>query len=116
MEHKNHKNKTQAIYFSHRSRPSETHLILNGQTIPFMNHVKYLGMNFVKRITWKLHIEMTEAKAFRIFIRIYSLFKNERLRANIKLTLHKAPIRSIITYACPTSELEATYLLNLQQL
>jgi hypothetical protein len=30
---------------------------------------------------------MTEAKAFRTFIKIYSLFKSERLSANIKLTL-----------------------------
>jgi hypothetical protein len=42
---------------------------------------------------------MTEAKAFRTFIRIYSLLKSERLRANIKLNLHKALIRSEITYA-----------------
>jgi hypothetical protein len=33
-------------------------------------------------------IEMTEAKAFRTIIRIYSLLKNEHLSANIKLTLH----------------------------
>jgi hypothetical protein len=29
-----------------------------------------------KRITWRMHIEMTEAKAFRTFIRIYSLCKS----------------------------------------
>jgi hypothetical protein len=45
-------------------------------------------------------IEMIEAKAFRTSIRIYSLFKSERLSANIKLTLHKALIRSALTYAC----------------
>jgi hypothetical protein len=37
-----------------------------------------------------LHIEMIEAKAFRIFIRIYPSFKSEWLSTNIKLTLHKA--------------------------
>jgi hypothetical protein len=36
-------------------------------------------------ITWRLHIEMIEAKAFRTFIRIYSIFKCERFSANIKL-------------------------------
>jgi hypothetical protein len=40
---------------------------------------------------------MIEAKAFRTFIKIYSLFKSERLSINIKLTLHKALIRSIMT-------------------
>jgi hypothetical protein len=38
--------KTQAIYFSHRLRPPETHLTLNGRNIPFVNHVKYLGVIF----------------------------------------------------------------------
>jgi hypothetical protein len=32
---------------------------------------------------------MNEAKAFRTFIRIYSILKSERLLANIKLKLHK---------------------------
>jgi hypothetical protein len=39
---------------------------------------------------------MIEAKAFRTFIRIYSIFKSERLRANIKLTLHKALIKAVM--------------------
>jgi hypothetical protein len=43
-------------------------------------------------ITWRLHLEMIEAKAFITFIRIYSLLKSERLHANITLTLHKALI------------------------
>jgi hypothetical protein len=44
---------------------------------------------------------MIEANAFRTYIRVHSRFKSERLRTNIKLTLHKALIRSVITYACP---------------
>jgi hypothetical protein len=52
-----------------------------------------------------MHIEMIEAKAFRAFIRIFSLFKSERLSANIKLTLHKALIRSVMICACPACEL-----------
>src|SRR5215470_4423480 len=40
-------------------------------------------------------------------------FKSERLNANIKLTLHKALTRSVMTYACPAWEFAAdTYLLN----
>jgi hypothetical protein len=39
---------------------------------------------------------MIEAKAFRTFIRIYSLFKSERLSVSIKLTLHNALIRSCL--------------------
>jgi hypothetical protein len=42
---------------------------------------------------------MIEARAFRTFIRIYSLFKSERLNANIKMALHKALFISVKTYA-----------------
>jgi hypothetical protein len=60
---------------------------------------------------------MMEAKAFRTFIRIYSVFKSERLSANIKLTLHKEIIISVMTYACLSWELAAdTYLLKLQRM
>jgi hypothetical protein len=59
----------------------------------------------------------TEAKAFRTFIRIYSLFRSERVSVNSKLTLHKAVISSVIIYACPAWELAAdTNLLKLQRL
>jgi hypothetical protein len=43
--------------------------------------------------------------------------KSERLDVNIKLTLYKAFIRSILTYACPAWEFAAdSYLLKLQRL
>jgi hypothetical protein len=48
---------------------------------------------------------MIEAKALRTFIRIYSLFRSERLSTNIKLTLHKA--LSIMNYAFPAREFAA---------
>jgi hypothetical protein len=60
---------------------------------------------------------MFKAKAFRTFIRIYSLFKSERLSANIKLTLHKALIRFVINYAGPAWEFAAySHLIKLQRL
>jgi hypothetical protein len=67
-------NKTQAIYFSHRIRPPESFLTLKGRNIPFVNNVKYLGVIFDKKITWRSHIELIETKAFRAFITTYSLF------------------------------------------
>jgi hypothetical protein len=42
--------------FSHGLRPSEAHLTLNGRNIPFVNHVKQLGVIFEKRITWRVQI------------------------------------------------------------
>jgi hypothetical protein len=87
------------------------------KTLRSMNDVKYLGVIFDKNITWRSHTEMIEGKAFRAFITTYSLFKSKRLSTNIKLTLHKALIRSVITYACPAWEFAAdTHLLKLQRL
>jgi hypothetical protein len=59
---------------------------MNGRDISFVNHVKYLGVIFHKGIIWRLHIEMIDAKVFRTFIRVYSLFRSGRLSADIKLT------------------------------
>jgi hypothetical protein len=60
---------------------------------------------------------MIEVKAFRTFIRIYSLFKSEWLSTYIKLTLHKALIRGAMTNACPAWEFAAdNHLLKLQRL
>jgi hypothetical protein len=47
---------TGTIYSSHRRRSSGAHLTLNGPNISFVNLVKYLGVIFDKRITWRLHI------------------------------------------------------------
>jgi hypothetical protein len=114
---KSNEENARAIYFTHQNKPSDSPLTLNGRNIPFVNGVKFLGLIFDKRMTWRLHIEMIEAKAFRTFIRIYSLFKSERLNANIKLTLHKALIRSVMTYAYPAWEFETeSHLLKLQRL
>jgi hypothetical protein len=48
------------------------------------------------------HIRTKEAKAFREFVRTYSLFRSERLGTNIKLTFHSALVWSAMTYTCPT--------------
>jgi hypothetical protein len=45
---------------------------------------------------------MIEAKDFRTFIRLYFLFKNERLSPNNKLILHKPDIKFTMTYANTT--------------
>jgi hypothetical protein len=61
--------------------------------------------------------KMIETKVFRTFISVYSLFKSELLSANIKLTLHEALIKSVMTYASPAWEFAAdTHLVKLQRL
>jgi len=97
-------NKTQTIYFFHRRKPVEARFTMNGWIIPFVNHVKYLGVISDKRITWWLH-------------RVYPLFRSRRLSSNIKLTRHKALARAVMIWACPAWEFAAdAYLLKLQHL
>jgi hypothetical protein len=68
-------------------------------------------------MTLRPQINTIKAKAFRAFIKTFSIFKSERLSAIIKLILHKALIRSVMTYACPACEYSAdTHLLKLQRL
>jgi hypothetical protein len=95
------------IYFSRRLRVHENVLQLDGWDIPFVNNVMYTGVTFSRRMTWRLHIERTVAKALHTYLRTYSLFKSERLSTNIKLTLYKALIRLVMTHACPTREYAA---------
>jgi hypothetical protein len=86
----------------------QSHLALNGRNVKFVNSVKHLGVIFEKKFTWRLHIEMIEAKAFRIFARIRRMFpvQNDRLS-----------VRNIMPYVCPAWEFGAdNHLLKLQRL
>jgi hypothetical protein len=66
---------------------------------------------------WRLHIETVATKAYRTFIRLYSLLKSDRLSTKSKLTLHKALIMSLMTYACPAWKYAAdTHLMKFQRL
>jgi hypothetical protein len=109
--------KTQAIYFSKRRRIPGDDLQLNGRNIPFVNSIKYLGVIFDRRMTWRRpHIEKIAAKALGTYIRTYSVFKSKHFNANIKLIVYRALTRSIMTYACPTWEFAAdTHLMKLQR-
>jgi hypothetical protein len=63
---KMNEDKTRGRNFSRSRRPPESHLTLNGRAIPSVNNAKYLGVIFDRRAPWILHIEMIEAKVFRL--------------------------------------------------
>jgi len=103
-------NKTQPICISHRRRSVEAHLTLNGRDIPFVNHVKYLGVVFDRIISWRMHIEAIAAKVFITFICVNPLFKSRRLSANIKLTIYKALVKQVMTLSLPRLEISRRHL------
>jgi hypothetical protein len=105
---KTNEGKTQAIYFSRRPRVPEDVLKLNGRDIPFANNVTYLGVTFDRWMTWSFHIGRTAAKALGTYIKTYSLLKREHLSIDIKRTLYKALIRSILASVWPTWEYALT--------
>jgi hypothetical protein len=109
--------KTRTVYFSRRLRRIEACLTLKGRNIPFVKDVRYLGVIFDRRITWRSHIDLIVTNALRTFLQIYALMKSERLSIKSKMTLCKAPIRSKMTYACPAWESSAdTHFMKLQRL
>jgi hypothetical protein len=99
--------KKQAIYFSRRLRILKYLLQLQGRDIPFVNNVTCLGVPFDRRITRRHHIGRTVAKTLSKYIRTYSIFKSGCLHANIKFTLYRILIMSVMTYACPTWKFSA---------
>jgi hypothetical protein len=74
--------------------------MLKGRAITFVDTVKYLGVTFDRKITWKTHIDWIVTKGLRTFIQIYSLLKSDKLSTKTKMALYKALIRSKMTYAC----------------
>jgi hypothetical protein len=79
-------------------------LQLNGQDVPFVNDIMYLGVTFDRRMAWRHHIKRTVAKALGTYIRTNSLSKSGCLSTNIQYMLYKSLIRSFMMYACPTWE------------
>jgi hypothetical protein len=63
-----------------------------------------MGKLFEKEDYMETARRNVEDKAFRTFVKMHSLFKSEHLSAHIKLTVHKALIKSETIYACPTWE------------
>jgi hypothetical protein len=107
--------KTYASYFSRSCRMPEDELQLNGPDIPFVNNAEYLSVIFNRRMTWRLHLKTTVAKAIVSYVRIHSIFKSKHLSANIKLVMYRAIIRLIMTSACSSWDVVAdTYQMKLQ--
>ena len=97
--------KCQAVLYTKRHslyRRLPPELKLNGQPINWNTEAKYLGVILDQKLLFKNHINWIRARAFGRLKTLYPML-NYRSHLNLKtaLTLYKALLRPIITYACP---------------
>jgi hypothetical protein len=97
--------KTEAIYFTRRRASRflpDTHINVNGLSVPWTTKVKYLGLILDKKLIFKNHVEHILDKSSKL-IKIYYPFINRRSRLNktVKLTLFKTVFRASMLYASP---------------
>lgn len=97
--------KSQLIHFSKKfthpnnDRP-EDQIKINHQIIKWQNTVKYLGITFDSKLTWRPHLKTIATKAHQRFIALYPyLNKNSKLNTKTKTRLYKACIQPIMLYA-----------------
>jgi Reverse transcriptase (RNA-dependent DNA polymerase) len=75
---------------------------INNDCFKWDNQVTYLGVELDQGLTYKNHIENSIKKAQNTIRSNYCLIKrNSHVPLHTKLTLYKALIRPILTYACP---------------
>lgn len=96
--------KTQAIYFTKRRARRflpNMDLIVDNNSIPWSNEVKYLGIVLDKKLTFKNHIDETTHKAEKYIKILYSFInRKSKLSLENKLLLYKVVFRAILLYGC----------------
>ena len=105
-------NKTQAMFFTrrHTREIPRRPMRVSGNSIPWSTEpIKYLGILFDKRMTFRQHTDHVIHKAEAVVKMIYPLIcRKSRLSINNKILLYKTVIRPIISYACPVFHDAAT--------
>ena len=110
--------KTQCIFFTRRRTkqiPQDT-IRLGDADVEWQNEVKYLGVKFDKRLTFKSHIQYASMKA-QIAVRIlYSMLcRGSKMDARNKTLIYKLCIRPIMLYAAPIlNGIAATHIRQMQ--
>lgn len=97
--------KSTAKIFSLRTFATPTPLQINNNTIPWTPYnqtVKYLGLNFDTRLTWKSHIATKIQQTKIKLIQLKPLLNHKSsLSLNNAIALYKTIIRPLMLYACP---------------
>ena len=97
--------KSAAVLFTRRrGRRTETPspVVMFGETIPWVNQTRYLGLIMDKQLTWKPHVDHVRKKAWGGMAALRSIMgRSGKLSLKNKILLYKTMIRPIMTYAAP---------------
>lgn len=98
-------NKTQSAFFTKRRKSCflpQRQIILDGQSIPWDNNIKYLGVVLDKNLTFSQHI-YSSIKKCNLFTRILYPFINRKSKLSLrnKIVIYKSIFRQILTFAAP---------------
>ena len=70
--------------------------------INWSKEAKYLGVTLDRKLFLKSHIQKNSQRGYRALRKLFPVLnKHSKLDVDVGLTIYKALIRSIITYACP---------------
>jgi Reverse transcriptase (RNA-dependent DNA polymerase)/Endonuclease-reverse transcriptase len=110
--------KTQMILFTKKYKIGQLSINVGSHNIQLSDSVKYLGVIFDKRCTWRTHIDYTCRKARRgvNFMRAISA-RSWGASPTILTLLYKALVRSHLEYCCMCFAAAAgTYIIRLQRI
>ncbi|CAH2037194.1 unnamed protein product, partial [Iphiclides podalirius] len=93
--------KSAAVLFAHKKNiPIPPPVKLLDSPVPWVNKVKYLGVVLDSQLKFTQHVTQVRNRAAFVFGRLY-LNKTSKMSLRNKVTLYKAVVRPIMTYASP---------------
>lgn len=97
--------KTQAIIFPFNKSPkrkAKSHLVFDGEEIPFSKSVSYLGLDLDEKLTFGKQCKKAAENGSKCVRSLYPLLsKKSKLSNENKNILYKSVIRPVMMYGCP---------------
>lgn len=98
-------NKTNAIFFTKRRKPRylpDRQLRILDSPIQWVDNIRYLGIIFDKKLTFKYHINNTIMKVNKIICTLYPLInRKSKLSISNKIIIFKTIFNPILMYGSP---------------
>ena len=101
MENNSEKSKEMISSYAHSNLGNEVpNILIEGNVVERVDHVKLLGITLSNDLTWKRHVDNIVKKAGK---RMYMLYQLKRAGVNQAdlVTIHISVVRPVVEYACP---------------